>query len=119
MKESLRCRKGAVSAWFLLILMYVCVFTTVFSSNLSARMQTVEKMEMYEGYFLQEATVLKDIECRLKEETDEEGNHDFSPYSYNPDQNTVTVYFEGEYPETVVVVLNEEETYIDSFQVIR
>lgn len=119
MKESLHCRKGFVSAWFLMILMYVCVLTAVLAGNLSRRMQTVEKMEAYEGYFIQEAQVMADIRCRLKEERDEEGRHDFSPYAYDEEQNTVTVCFYGDYPETLVVILNAEETYISSFEVIR
>ena len=116
MKGSSHCSKGFVSAWFLMILLYVCTLTMICSINLSNTMRTMENMEAYNNAFSRHALVIADIRCRLTQQKDEYGNPDFSPYAYNPETRTVTA---SSGDGTIVIVLNEEQTFIVSCTIIH
>lgn len=112
-------RKGFVSSWFLLILMYVCIWAMIQIRNMNNNMMILENMKQQNGYFIQEAPVLSDIRCKLKQERDEEGNLNIEPYDYDETTHVVTVTIEQPYEEILLIQLDETESYIESVQVIR
>lgn len=116
MKESSHCSNGFISAWFLLILLYVCTVTMVYSINVSNTMQTLENMEAYDHAFVEYAPVISDVRCKVEQGKDEEGNLDLSPYSYQEETRAVTAVC-GD--DTILITLNEEETFIVSYTIIH
>lgn len=116
MKESSHCSNGFISAWFLLVLLYVCTITMVVSINVSNTMATMENMEAYSRDFSRHALVIADVRCRLKNCTDEDGNIDVSPYVYNPSTHMISAY-SGE--DLILIEVNEEMTFIVSYTIIH
>ncbi|MGM9941104.1 MAG: hypothetical protein ACI32N_03845 [Bulleidia sp.] len=119
MKRLLHCRRGFVSSWFLLILMYVCIWSMIRVKNVTDNTQILENMKLQNAYFIQEAPVLSDIRCRLKQPKDEEGNLNMEPYDYDETQHVITAWIEQPYKEMLVIELDETETYIESAAMIR
>lgn len=103
--------KGSVSTYYLSVLMYCSGFLTILMLNDQARIRTVMNMKKNDRYFLQEAAVMSDIQCRLKNGKLEEGKSETNGYLYQLDIQNDRIYavIFSENPETLLISYDPEK----------
>lgn len=115
MKGYLFQNKGFVSAYFLLMLGIVSTWMMILVSDNDHYLRTVNNMEENSRYYVNEAIVISDIKCRLKDEI-ETGYYEKNGVSYYVDvfDNFLTVTIGGEMAETMILQIDEADRFIIS-----
>lgn len=115
MKGYLFQNKGFVSAYFLLMLGIVSTWMMILVSDNDHYLRTVNNMEENSRYYVNEAIVISDIKCRLKDEI-ETGYYEKNGVSYYVDvfDNFLTVTIGGEMGETMILQIDEADLFIIS-----
>lgn len=115
MKGYLFQSKGFISAYFLLMLGVVSTWMLILTCDTDHYLRAVSNMEENSRYYTNEAIVISDIKCRLKEGI-ETGVYESNGISYYVDvfDNFLYVTVNGEMKETMVLQINETDHFIIS-----
>lgn len=115
MKEFLSRNKGFISVYFLLMLGVVSTWMMILTSDTDHYLRAVSNIQENSRYYVDEAIVISDIKCRLKEGI-ETGNYESNGVSYYVDvfDNCLYVTTYGETKETMLLQINETDHFIIS-----
>ena len=115
MKEFSSQNKGFISAYFLVMLGVVSMWMMILTSDTDHYLRAVSNIQENSRYYVNEAIVISDIKCRLKEKI-ETGCYDANGISYYVEvfDNCLYVTTYGEMSETMLLQISETEHSIIS-----
>lgn len=112
-QKQLRNTDGFVSTYFLSILLYIVSVITVIALRDKANMQCMMNMKEANMYLQQEIRVISDIKQKLLEGNLEDNE------MYEVDDHFIYVTITQDYPETLVLTLDEDDITILSYTSVR
>lgn len=112
-QKQLRNTDGFVSTYFLSILLYIVSVITVIALRDKANMQCMMNMKEANMYLQQEIRVISDIKQKLLEGNLEDNE------MYEVDDHFIYVTITQDYPETLVLTLDEDDITILSYTSAR
>ena len=112
-QKQLRNTDGFVSTYFLSILLYIVSVITVIALRDKANMQCMMNMKEANMYLQQEIRVISDIKQKLLEGNLEDNE------MYEVDEHFIYVTITQDYPETLVLTLDEDDITILSYTSVR
>lgn len=112
-QKQLRNTDGFVSTYFLSILLYIVSVITVIALRDKANMQCMMNMKEANMYLQQEIRVISDIKQKLLEGNLEDNE------MYEVDEHFIYVTITQDYPETLVLTLDEDDITILSYTSAR
>ena len=112
-QKQLRNTDGFVSTYFLSILLYIVSVITVIALRDKANMQCMMNMKEANMYLQQEIRVISDIKQKLLEANLEDNE------MYEVDEHFIYVTITQDYPETLVLTLDEDDITILSYTSVR
>lgn len=112
-QKRLRNTDGFVSTYFLSILLYIVSVTTVIALRDKQNVQFMMNMKEANMYLQQEIRVISDIKQQLLEGNLEDNE------MYQLDDHFIYVNVTSDYPETLVITLDEDDATILSYTSTR
>ena len=112
-QKQLRNTDGFVSTYFLSVLLYIVSVITVIALRDKQNVQFMMNMKEANMYLQQEIRVISDIKQQLLE-----GNLEDNEI-YKLDDHFIYVNITSDYPETLVITLDEDDTTILSYTSTR
>ncbi len=112
-QKRLRNTDGFVSTYFLSILLYIVSVTTVIALRDKQNVQFMMNMKEANMYLQQEIRVISDIKQQLLEGNLEDNE------MYQLDDHFIYVNITSDYPETLVITLDEDGATILSYTSTR
>lgn len=112
-QKQLRNTDGFVSTYFLSILLYIVSVTTVIALRDKQNVQFMMNMKEANMYLQQEIRVISDIKQQLLEGNLEDNE------MYQLDDHFIYVNITSDYPETLVITLDEDDATILSYTSTR
>lgn len=112
-QKQLRNTDGFVSTYFLSVLLYIVSVITVIALRDKQNVQFMMNMKEANMYLQQEIRVISDIKQQLLE-----GNLEDNEI-YELDDHFIYVNITSDYPETLVITLDEDDTTILSYTSTR
>lgn len=112
-QKRLRNTDGFVSTYFLSILLYIVSVTTVIALRDKQNVQFMMNMKEANMYLQQEIRVISDIKQQLLEGNLEDNE------MYQLDDHFIYVNITSDYPETLVITLDEDDATILSYTSTR
>lgn len=113
MQKRLRNTDGFVSTYFLSILLYIVSVITVIALRDKQNVQFMMNMKEANMYLQQEIRVISDIKQQLLEGNLEDNE------MYQLDDHFIYVNITSDYPETLVITLDEDDATILSYTSTR
>lgn len=112
-QKQLRNTDGFVSTYFLSVLLYIVSVITVIALRDKQNVQFVMNMKEANMYLQQEIRVISDIKQQLLEGNLEDNE------MYQLDDHFIYVNITSDYPETLVITLDEDDATILSYTSTR
>lgn len=111
-RPSPRYRKGFISAWFLSVLLSLCIYSAVLAGNIRNRSLVILNLKREQEYFLAEYPRVREVMCRLQQERiqseKEEEETEEEPAGMLDDGPVITVEIAGPHPETLLLQIDPE-----------
>ena len=114
-------KKGFASTFFLVIFMYVSMFTALISLNDADSIRTLINLEENQKYFIQEMQIIKDFECMLKNNSACSGEYYAGNIPYTADVFEDEAYLTSGsvLQEVITVNIDAEKKKITEYSVVR
>lgn len=120
MREFLCRNDGLISTYFLLMMLCACTWLMVFTYNSDRYLKALENMKKNSIYFVTEAVVIRDLQCRGIE-TCASGSYEKDGISYTVEAYEDCLYAEigGRYAETLIIRIDREQGMILTYSCVR
>ena len=112
MKDCYVKNKGFVSTYIVVILMLICICISIITRKLSSDLKTLNNIEKYNNYFVNEYTIISYFKNKLSEDDIEgtyfiNGNNVMAYY----DDNQLVLETSGEYNETIYLTIIDNKIF--------